>query len=492
MKLYSAKTSQAIDRDAIENYGIPGILLMKRAGWFAFQTLQQQWPNAKNIHIVCGTGNNGGDGFVIAQYALINGFEVSISLLGDQDDIKDDALVAFNEMQQAGIQAESFSEALIEDADVIVDAIFGTGLCRSIQGQYAEAIETINCNNKAVLAIDIASGINADSGAVQGIAVKAQHTCTFITQKLGLCTAQGEEHCGKIHFSSLFIDTSIYNKYPSIAENQPLKYWLNRLPSRQASHHKGTAGTACLVGGNKSMMGAIQLAGLASLKSGAGLTKVVTHSKHAIAITQAIPELMCYAKEHLDEQLNSASAIGIGPGLGEDNWSGELMQKALQFEQPKVIDADALKALKEMDLSNLAPNWVLTPHPGEAAFLLDTDSKTIQNDRIKAIKSLHEKYGGVVVLKGNGTLIFDGKNLQLCMAGNAGMAVGGMGDVLTGAITSFLAQGLSLWDAANLGVSVHAHAGDIIAGQQGEPSITPSDVSQTIGQLLSYSGSSAH
>ncbi len=500
MKFYSAKTSQAIDRDAIDNYGIPGILLMKRAGWFAFQTLQQQLLKSelptqadnRKILVVCGTGNNGGDGFVVAQYALINGYPVTVCVIGDAQKISGDARLALEEMQQAGLQLHPFTNELIEQADIIVDALFGTGLSKPISGIYAEAIQQINASQKPVLAIDIPSGIHADSGAIQGVAIQAQHTCTFITQKPGLHTAKGQEHSGMVHFSSLFIDKQIYQQHAHFAENHPLKYWLNKLPPRKASHHKGTAGSTCLIGGNQSMMGAIQLAGLASLKSGSGLTKIITRKTHAVAITQAIPELMCYPRSRLESIIESCQSIGIGPGLGQDEWAEEVFSQSINAHSPKVIDADALRLLKNIDLSHNEANWILTPHPGEAAELLDCDNQTIQNDRIAAVQKLHARFGGVIILKGNGTLIYDEEKLEICLAGNAGMAVGGMGDVLTGTIASFLAQGLSLWDAANLGVSVHAHAGDIIARQHGEPGVMPSEVAQTIGQLLSYSGTSSN
>jgi len=503
MKLYSAKTSQAIDRDAIENHDIPGMLLMKRAGWFAFQTLQNNllnqsttYPNsnetAQHILVVCGTGNNGGDGFVLAQYALINGYRVAVSIVGEQSKITGDAQQAFNEMLQTGIEPQTFTTDLLDQTDIIVDAIFGTGLSKPVTGQYAEVIEQVNASQKPVLALDIPSGVDADTGAILGTAIRASHTCTFITQKLGLYSSHGETCAGKVHFSNLFIDPAIYKNHPSLAQNHTLKFWLNKLPAREANHHKGKAGTSCLIGGNQSMMGAIQLAGMASLKAGSGLSKIITHHDLAIGITQANPELMCYAENRQNEIMQTAHAIGVGPGLGQDNWALDCFSKAITQPQAKVIDADALRLLKNIDLSNVKSNWILTPHPGEAAELLETDNQTIQNNRVEAIKKLYDNFGGIIVLKGNGTLIYDGENLEICLAGNAGMAVGGMGDVLTGTITSFLAQGLSLWNAANLGVAVHAQAADIIAQQHGEAGILPSEVAQTIGQLLSYSGSRSH
>jgi len=492
MKLYSAQTSQSIDHDAIKHANIPGILLMKRAGLFAFKTLETHWPNAKHIHVVCGTGNNGGDGFVIAQYAVLSGYQVSVSIHGNQRKIQNDALTALQELEQLDIKPTPFTQACLDQADVVVDALFGTGLNQDITGQFEEIIKQINQAEKPVLAIDIPSGLSADTGAILGVAIQAQHTCTFITQKLGLYTAHGQETAGKVHFSPLFIPNELYDNHTEIAQNHALKYWLNTLPTRLASHHKGVSGTVCLVGGNKTMMGAIQLAGLASLKTGAGLVKVITHEQHGIAITQAIPEVMCYSTGDLSTQAGLANVIGIGPGLGLDSWASSLFNQVMDLPLPKVIDADALKLLaKRQQNQHTNGNWVLTPHPGEAAQLLGCDTQTIQKDRIQAIKQLHKKYGGVIVLKGNGTLIYDGDKIEICLAGNPGMAVGGMGDVLTGTIATFIAQGLSLWDAACLGVALHAHAGDVLANQSGQPGILPSEVASVMSQLLSYSDRSS-
>ncbi|GAB6071059.1 bifunctional ADP-dependent NAD(P)H-hydrate dehydratase/NAD(P)H-hydrate epimerase [Thiomicrorhabdus hydrogeniphila] len=493
MKLYSAQSSQAIDQDAIKNEGIAGLLLMKRAGFFAFDVLQKNWPESKHIHIICGTGNNGGDGYVIAQYAHIAGFKVTVLQVGECNKIKGDALLALNELKQLGIQPIAYSKESLQSANLIVDAIFGTGLNLPITGEMAQIIEQINQSKKAILAVDIPSGLDANTGAILGCAVHADITCTFITHKFGLYTFQGPEVCGKIHFSPLFIPKELYKNQPPLAINHPLKFWLNTLPLRLASHHKGIAGTVCLIGGNYTMMGAIQLAGLASLKTGAGLVKIITHQEHGVAITQAIPELMCYPTEQLLAQASLANVIGIGPGLGLDDWGENLFNQVMDLPHNKVIDADALKLLnlfiEKQDQHIQNNNWVLTPHPGEAAQLLHTTTPNIQKDRIAAIKALHKKYGGVIVLKGNGTLIYDGKQMEICLAGNPGMAVGGMGDVLTGTIATFIAQGLSLWNAACLGASLHAHAGDVLANQSGQPGILPSEIAQVMSQLLSYSDS---
>jgi len=481
---YSAHSSQLIDQYAIQQLGRPGILLMKQAAFFAFESLQHHFHNPKTITVFCGTGNNGGDGFIVAQLAAMAGLQVHICLIGDVQNIQGDALIAYQELQAVGLKTVTFHSDLIQKADVIVDAILGTGLDRPITGSLLDIIEQINQANKAVLALDIASGLSADTGTVLSTAIKATHTCTFICRKLGVYTYQGPETSGHIHYSSLFLDKNTLQQQPPVALNHPLKYWLNKLPKPLASHHKGLAGTVCLVGGNINMMGAIQLAALASLKVGAGLTKVITQPKHTIAITQSLPELMCYDQTVLADQLSLSNTVALGPGLGTDTWAEQLYHQVLEAPIPKVIDADALKLLA------LAPqkykNWILTPHPGEAASLLKCTTQEIQTDRVKAIKALHQKYGGVIVLKGNGSLIFDGKNMELCLAGNPGMAVGGMGDTLTGAIATFVAQGLSLWEAACLGVSLHAEAGDILAQKKGQPGVLPSELASVMSQLLSY------
>lgn len=486
MTLYfhNASQSRAIDRFAIEQKNIPGLLLMKRAGLFAFQTLLNQYPNANRLLIICGTGNNGGDGFVVAQLALMAGLEVDLVLNGQPEAIKNDALLAYHELQQLGIEPVVFKPELIESCDVVVDALFGTGLDRPIQNQVADWIEQINAGKTPVLALDIPSGIAADTGRILGCAVKAEHTCTFITRKIGLYQFNGADYSGKVHYSPLFLDRTILQTQTAVAENHPLKYWLNQLPERPKTSHKGSAGSVCLIGGDFHMMGAIQMAGLSSLKVGAGLVKVITHNEHGIALTQALPELMCYSEEAFSELTQTAKVIGIGPGLGLNEWGKSLFLRAKALPQPKVVDADALKLLATHP--ERQDNWILTPHPGEAGELLGCTTDEIQGDRINAVKAIQKKYGGVTVLKGNGTLIYDGENLEICLAGNPGMAVGGMGDVLTGAISGLIAQGVPLFTAACLGVTLHAHAGDILAQQKSQLGILPTELASTISQLLTY------
>lgn len=488
MRFHTAEQSRAIDRFAIESAGIPGLLLMKRAGLYAFETLRHHYPKAQRLLIVCGNGNNGGDGFVVAQLAAMAGFEIDLILLGSADKLHNEARQAFDELKPLEITPADFTPERLEQCDLVVDALFGTGLDRPLSGAAAGWIQQINLSGKPVLAIDIPSGLHADNGQVMGLAIRAQRTCTFITRKLGLYQFQGPDHCGQIHYSPLFLSEEILQSQPSVAANHSLKHWLSLLPPRPQTSHKGSCGSVALVGGDRSMMGAIQMAGLASLKVGAGLVKVITHAEHGIALTQALPELMCYTPEELKTILESAQAVGLGPGLGLNAWGESLFDQACSVcmaqQTPLVMDADALKLLAKVPQKY--DRWILTPHPGEAANLLDCTTAEIQHDRVAAVKALHARYGGEIVLKGNGTLIYDGDRMELCTAGNPGMAVGGMGDVLTGTISGLLAQGMALFDAACLGVSLHAHAGDLLARQHGQPGLLPTELAATLSQLLTY------
>lgn len=485
MKFYNAQQSKQLDHLAQAH--IPGILLMKRAAMFAYKTLNHLAPKAKHLLIIAGTGNNGGDGLMLAQYAMIDGFEVEIVLLGNASQIQGDAFSVWQECQAMGLSASPLTETALAKADIIIDAVFGIGLNKPVTSELAQQFQQINAAQKPVLAIDIPSGLSADTGEILGVAIQASYTCTFITHKPGLYTAQGTDTAGKIYFSDLFLPPRLFKDQPFIAQNHALNHWLKKRPPLKSAAHKGSQGTLLLIGGNRNMMGAIQLAGMAALNSGAGLVKILTKLEHCLAITQAQPELMVYdadAPHQLAPLLESSKAIAIGPGLGQDEWAQQLWQQMIPLDIAKVVDADALNLLAKSPQKR--HDWVLTPHPGEAARLLNTTTQSIQSNRFQAIRQLQEKYGGVIVLKGNGTLIYDGQQLELCTAGNAGMAVGGMGDVLTGALASFIGQGLNLFDAACLAVSCHAHSGDLLANQKSQAGILPTDVIETLSQLLKY------
>lgn len=485
MNVYSAEQCQQLDQYVIQKQKTPGLLLMKKAAWQSYRIIEQHWPSAQKIKVVCGAGNNGGDGFMVAQYATLQNRQVQILIPEAIDTyetkLKGDALTVYHEAKQLNIDIQPFDETRLQGAGLIVDALFGTGLDRAITGHYQYIIETINKQTAPVLSMDVPSGINATTGAILGCAIQAERTVTFIGNKPGLLMHQGQEVAGTVNLATLDIEADHISSIAPIAQTHSVAYWLDKQPKRAKYAHKGNTGTALLIGGNQSMMGAIQLAGYACLKAGSGFTKVVTQNEHIQSLTAQTPELMCYDDEDLSGLLERANAIALGPGLGLDDWSQNLFQSVfnwqVQHHTPMVLDADALKWLANQSPTMPPnPNWVLTPHPGEAAKLLNISTQEVQSDRFKSIKALHQRYGGVIVLKGNGSLIFDGKRMELCPLGNPGMATGGMGDVLTGIIVSHLCQGLSTFDAACLGVYQHAKAADDYVEIYSQYSLTPSDV----------------
>lgn len=475
--LYTAEQSRQLDRIAIEQFGLPGILLMKRAAFHAFDVLRAQWPHARHITVVCGVGNNGGDGFALAQYAALAGFEVNVLQLGPTHKIRGDALTMLHELADLGLGGLPFSEAALNETDVIVDALFGTGLTRPVEDEIKTAIEAINASGKPVLALDIPSGLHADTGQALGAAIRAQHTVTFISHKPGLYMEAGREYAGQVHYASLYVPEEVFSSLPPTA--QLLKLTDCPLPPRPANAHKGLVGTATLIGGNISYGGAIMLAADGALASGAGLVKVVAHPEHRSILLNHNPALIFQSK--LETALQQAHAFGLGPGLGQDDWAQALWRDALNTRLPCVLDADGLNLLARTPRQQ--DNWILTPHPGEAARLLGCRTEDIQADRLHATRSLQQRYGGVVVLKGAGTMIDNGQTCFICTHGNPGMATGGMGDVLTGILTGLLAQGLSPFEAAKTGACLHAKAGDLAAAQLGQRGLQPQQLMPFIQHL---------
>ena len=366
----------------------------------------------------------------------------------------------------------------VGNADVVVDALLGIGLDRDVTGDMRAAIDAINDAGIPILALDVPSGLNADTGAVMGAVVRASATIAFIGLKIGLYTGAGRAQAGDIYLDDLGVPPALQAAIAPIARRLTAARLRGVLPTRRADAHKGTFGHVLVVGGGPGMAGAVRLAGEAAYRVGAGLVTVATRSDHATMIGAARPELIAYGVRDGTELLAHvarADVLALGPGLGQDAWARSLVMAALEARKPMVVDADALNLLARDPLKR--GDWVLTPHPGEAGRLLDTNAAAIQADRLTALAALQERYGGTVVLKGSGTLVRgDGDTpIDLCDAGNPGMASGGMGDVLTGIIAGLAAQGVSLHDAARLGVWLHATAGDAAAAG-GEIGVVASDI----------------
>ena len=484
--LYRADQVSQLDQLAIAEQNIAGIDLMQAAGKAVWKLVTETWPHARHILIVCGAGNNGGDGYIVAALARAAGKQVTVIALQTPDSLKGDALLAAHQFLQASGKIATFNADVLQQADVIVDAIFGIGLDRNVEGEYLAAINAINHCAKPVLAVDVPSGLNADTGKVMGAAVRAAVTLSFIARKQGLYTGDARDYCGNIKFSDLGVSQTILEKVMPSADLLQLHSCDRLLPKRSRTAHKGHYGHLLVVGGDYVYAGAVRLCGETAARSGAGLVSIATRPEHAVVIPSGRPELMATGVSSVADMtalLEQASVIAIGPGLGQSDWSAALLARVLDTRLPLVVDADALNLLSRAPVRR--DNWMLTPHPGEAARLLGTSVAEVESDRFAAASALQAKYGGVIVLKGSGTIIVDhAARVSVCAAGNPGMASGGMGDVLTGLIAGLLCQHLATADAARLGVCVHACAADMNAQQNGERGMLATDLLPVIRQLL--------
>lgn len=484
-ELYTPEQVRELDRIAIDEAGIPGERLMERAGRRAFALLRSHWPQARRIKVLCGGGNNAGDGYVVARLAYEAGLEVELLYLSEPHQLRGSAALQAQRYLDSGAPAQQFSsEQAWYECDVIVDALLGTGLDRPVEGGYAKAVEAINNRPAAaVLALDIPSGLHARTGAEMGCAVQAQATVTFVGLKSGLLTGRGPALCGKLSFDGLGTEATSADRLPPYAKRITPAELDKALPPRPRDAHKGAYGHILVVGGGPGMAGAARLAGEAALRCGAGLVSIATRPEHVCAIVGPRPELMVHgvtSAAQLNPLLESCSVLVIGPGLGRDSWARELWQSCMSWRTAKVIDADGLNLLAEHRVN--AEHAVLTPHPGEAARLLNQSSAAINADRFAAARSLTALTGnsGATVLKGAGSIVDDGHSYALSTAGNPGMASGGMGDILSGMIGAFLAQGLDPSRAARCGVEAHGQAADSAARQRGERSLLASDLLQEI------------
>ncbi|HEV7164803.1 MAG TPA: NAD(P)H-hydrate dehydratase [Gammaproteobacteria bacterium] len=483
--LFTAAQVRELDLRAMEKGGIPAQDLMQQAGVAAWQLLSLQWPAATRILVLCGAGNNAGDGYVVAEQALSQGRAVRLVTLGDSDHLPATAAGMRGRYLKAGGKEEKFAGSLPE-ADVVVDALLGTGLDRPLSGDWLKAVQMLNASGRPVLSLDIPSGLNADTGAELGVAVRAQVTLTFIALKAGMFTGAGPECCGLLRFDDLKVpETLSADMAPRALRLRSSGMRGAKLPRRPRDSHKGDFGHVLVVGGDHGMGGAVRLTAEAALRCGAGLVSVATRAAHVDALLAGLPEAMVRGVERpedLSPMLARAGIVAIGPGLGQDVWGQSLLKQVLTSSLPLVVDADALNLLAQAPQKR--GNWILTPHPGEAGRLWGTDTAAVQHDRYAAAENLARRFGAVTVLKGAGSLIaVAGETTAVCTAGNPGMAAPGMGDVLTGVIAALAAQGLSLADAARMGVYVHASAGDL-AARQGERGLMARDLMEPLKRLV--------
>lgn len=490
--LYSIEQVKSIEKAAISGE-TTALDLMVHAGTAAYRTLHKLWPQAKKIAVFAGHGNNGGDGYILAKLVQHAGLDVVVYSIGDTSKLREPAAWAWHTAFHAEVPIIEYSPNITVDADIIVDALLGIGIEGPVREPYLSAINTINHSGKPVLALDIPSGLNADTGHHLGVVVDATATETFIGLKPGLFTAEGPAVAGQVFHDGLGIAQEKLADIVPLYEKITTTDLTPLLPKRSRSAHKGDFGHVLIIGGDCGMAGAVRMAAEAAARTGAGLTSIATKPDHADAIAAARPELMCHGinkPKELRPLIEKASVIVIGPGLGRQSWGESMWEAIEETKLPLVVDADALYHLSERPQHQL--NWILTPHPGEAATLLGTETSIIQNDRFTAAKKLQERFGGVAVLKGAGTLITDGiQPIAVCGMGNPGMASGGMGDVLSGIIGGLIAQGLSLSEAARLGVLIHSAAADRAALERGERGLLALDVVKKIRSIINGVAKSA-
>ncbi|MEQ8858804.1 MAG: NAD(P)H-hydrate dehydratase [Pseudomonadales bacterium] len=489
--LYTAAQCRELDRLAIEEQGIAGFDLMLRAGRAAFRELLDRWPECRRVVVCCGKGNNAGDGYVVAGLARESGLAVTLWQLGSAADLGGDAARARDWAAARGVEPRPGPPSAV-DGDVVVDALLGTGLRGELAGPFAACAVAINSSGLPVLAIDIPTGVNADTGSAAANAVWAAVTVTFIGRKLGLFTGPGIAHAGTVVFDDLSVPGAVYRalpgcpwlRYPAL----PSGY---RLAARDANVYKQALGHLLVIGGERSMGGAPLMAAEAALRTGAGMVTVLTRAEHRPAILARRPELMVVDADDAAGRrrvLDKATALVVGPGLGQTPWSASLLHEALALGLPTVLDADGLNLFADARPAAPAP-LVVTPHAGEAARLLGLSSASIQQDRPGAALALARLAGGAAVLKGAGTLIAavagaDAELLGVCGHGNPGMATAGMGDVLSGVIGGFLAQGMGVAAAAVAGTCLHGLAADRAALALGRRSLLATDLLPTLVEVL--------
>ncbi|MET0280164.1 MAG: NAD(P)H-hydrate dehydratase [Steroidobacteraceae bacterium] len=485
--IFDAAQVRELERAAV-NGGTPGYALMQRAGAAAVAALRQRWPLARRIAVVAGPGNNGGDGLVLARLLRQAGLEVDVMLVGDAPDLRGEARLAHADLLAAGLAIQPFTAARLLDAAVVVDALLGIGVRAPLRDDWAQVILAINACGRPVLALDLPSGLDPDDGSALP-AVRAAATLTFIALKKGLFVGEGPEHAGEVLFDGLRLEGG-----PSLRPTlrRLTHESLQRvLPLRPRQSHKSQFGRVLVVGGGAGMPGAVRLAAESALRVGAGLVTVASRPEHLTPVIGPRPELMFHALQDggdVAAAMAAADVVAIGPGLGRDAWAKGVLSAVFAGRRPGqqlVVDADALTLIAAGHGTARCEDWVLTPHPGEAARLLGVPTAEIQADRLAALRQLCEQRGGTVVLKGAASLVgCDGEVPWLCDRGNPGMSVPGMGDVLTGAVAGILVQSRRAFEATGAAVYAHSVAGDRCA-RAGVRGVLALEVAQELRAVLS-------
>ena len=501
MKLLTARQVRDLDRRAIEDFGVPGLVLMENAGRAAAEQGAAHFAGSfpGPVLVLCGKGNNGGDGYVIARHLANRGWQVATLVFAARESVGGDAAVNLEILLRSGAEVEFVTTAADLAAALgrrrprwLVDAIFGTGLNSEVQGLARQAIEWLNGSGLPVLAVDIPSGVDADSGRILGAAVRADLTVTFACGKLGQVLYPGSGLVGQLSVADIGMPVSLVDESPDALGFVDASVAAELLPPRPEAGHKGTFGHLLVVAGSVGKSGAAALAAEAGLRSGAGLVTLASGASQQPVLAAKLTEVMTAALPENDGALSQRAgtpvrelwagkqALALGPGLGLQPETVALVRSLVgECPLPLVLDADGLNALAGHvePLARREAATILTPHPGEMARLLGATVRDVEHDRVGAARSFAQQHRVVLVLKGARTLVaFPDGQLRINGSGNPGMASGGMGDVLTGILGGLLAQGLQASEAAVLGVFLHGLAGDRVAARLGDAGLLASDL----------------
>ncbi len=511
LSLVTAAQMQGLDRRTIKEANVPGITLMERAGKGTVQVLKQLLGSlsGKAFTIFCGKGNNGGDGLVIARLLTQLHANVHLALLAKPTELTPDAQTMYRRLVKVmrrttihQVPSANNLRLLAAKGEILIDALLGTGLSSTVREPYCVAIDIMNAAHSPTVAIDVPSGIQSDSGAIMGTAVKAESTVTFGCPKIGLYLGKAIDHAGSITLVDIGIPLEYIEEIKSPFHLLTPQAVASLLPDRPLNSHKGTYGHAGVIAGSPGKTGSAVLAARATLRTGAGLVTVATPKSVQASIDAKILEAMTYALpeskaktlgraalSHLIEFANEREAIALGPGLGQHAETARVIRQLLpRLQPPCVIDADGLNVLAGHlhTLASCKKTPILTPHPGEMARLMTKASaKIINNNRLSLALQFAKDCKVIVVLKGARTVIAaPNGQAAICTTGNPGMASAGMGDVLTGVIVSLLAQGLSPWNAARVGVYIHGLAGDLTAKILGQAGMIASDLIEQLPHAI--------
>lgn len=498
MKLSTKQISREIDRRTIEEFGVPGVVLMENAGRAVVSVILAECPSANKMAVICGAGNNAGDGFVIARHLISAGKEISVHITEKKQGYRGDAKTNLDSLLEIEADVRELGGKLprIKDAEVIVDAIFGTGLDRKVEGFYEKLINFINRQSARRISVDIPSGLDADTGRPLGAAVQADVTVTFAPAKLGMCIHPGVDYSGKLCVTDITIPKTLWEDLP--LELLTFQKCRSLIKKRAADSHKGTYGHLLVLAGSPGKSGAAVLSAEAALRAGSGLVTLGVPKSISSAVEEKTTEVMSVSlkdskdgtfhpdacEEVLRELEGKKTALAVGPGISTSKSAGEFLEKVItQCEVPVTLDADALNIISKdpETLRKTKIPAVITPHPGEMARLCGVRTKQVQDDRVGTSTRFSERYGCYVVLKGARTVVSTPSGeVFINPTGNSAMATAGTGDVLTGIIGGLAAQGYDPLQSCLLGVFLHGHAADLLLDETGTAGFTASEISRKI------------